>query len=55
MDFFALIAPVYDRLIPVVDLDLLRQHLKLPCNGLLVDLGGGTGAYPLISCRTSEV
>ncbi|MBC7187305.1 MAG: methyltransferase domain-containing protein [Calditrichaeota bacterium] len=43
MDFFSLLAPVYDRLIPVADLDALRAHLRLPCAGLLLDVGGGTG------------
>ncbi len=43
VDFFSFIAPVYDRLIPIADLGALRRHLRLPCDGLLLDLGGGTG------------
>ncbi|MCR4438240.1 MAG: methyltransferase domain-containing protein [bacterium] len=43
MDFFSIVAPVYDRLIPVADLEALRRHLRLPCAGLLLDVGGGTG------------
>ncbi|MGQ9852832.1 MAG: class I SAM-dependent methyltransferase [Candidatus Oleimicrobiaceae bacterium] len=43
MDFFSFIAPAYDWLIPIADLKTLRRHLKLPCDGLLLDLGGGTG------------
>ncbi|GAB4532263.1 MAG: hypothetical protein Fur0018_20770 [Anaerolineales bacterium] len=42
-DHFALLAPFYDRLIPLAHTDTLCQHLDLPSAGLLLDVGGGTG------------
>jgi demethylmenaquinone methyltransferase/2-methoxy-6-polyprenyl-1,4-benzoquinol methylase len=43
LDHFDLIASVYDRLIGPPDTGRLRQLLKLPTTGWLLDGGGGTG------------
>jgi ubiquinone/menaquinone biosynthesis C-methylase UbiE len=50
MDPFRFLAPFYDRLMGSPDLDHLRAHLKLPVDGWLLDVGGGTGraSLPLI-------
>jgi demethylmenaquinone methyltransferase/2-methoxy-6-polyprenyl-1,4-benzoquinol methylase len=42
-DHFNLIAPIYDRFIRKPDLERLRDLLKLPTNGRMLDAGGGTG------------
>ena len=42
-DHFDLIASVYDRLMGPPDINHLRNVLKLPINGWLLDGGGGTG------------
>lgn len=54
MDIFSLLAPVYDRLIPVADLETLRGLLGLPCRGALLDLGGGTGRISRHFCKEAE-
>ena len=33
----------YDRVIPPSDLNRLRERLRLPTTGRLLDAGGGTG------------
>lgn len=43
IDHFDLLARVYDRWAPPPDVDRLRELLRLPCDGLLLDAGGGTG------------
>ncbi len=43
LDHFDLIASIYDRLIGPPDTIRLRQLLKLPTTGWLLDGGGGTG------------
>jgi demethylmenaquinone methyltransferase/2-methoxy-6-polyprenyl-1,4-benzoquinol methylase len=43
LDHFDLIASIYDRLIGPPDTKRLRQLLKLPTDGWLLDGGGGTG------------
>ncbi|WP_376792292.1 class I SAM-dependent methyltransferase [Thermoflexus sp.] len=40
---FEKLAPWYDRLFRFVDLGPLSEHLGLPADGRLLDLGGGTG------------
>ncbi len=40
---FDFLARVYERLMPVADSDLFARLLNLPCTGLLLDAGGGTG------------
>lgn len=40
---FDLLAPLYDRLMPPPDPARLRALLRLPTDGWLLDIGGGTG------------
>jgi demethylmenaquinone methyltransferase/2-methoxy-6-polyprenyl-1,4-benzoquinol methylase len=49
MDHFRFLAPVYDRLMGAPDINHLRAHLRLPADGRLLDVGGGTGraSFPL--------
>jgi demethylmenaquinone methyltransferase/2-methoxy-6-polyprenyl-1,4-benzoquinol methylase len=41
--FFDVIAPLYDRLMGQPDAGPLAKALNLPSDGLLLDVGGGTG------------
>src|SRR5512147_2074711 len=43
IDHFGFLAPFYDRVIPPPDLNRLRERLRLPSTGRLLDAGGGTG------------
>ena len=43
LDHFDFVASVYDRLMGPPDINHLRNVLKLPTNGWLLDGGGGTG------------
>lgn len=43
IDHFGLIAPFYDRAIPLKHAERLIDLANLPVNGLLLDAGGGTG------------
>jgi ubiquinone/menaquinone biosynthesis C-methylase UbiE len=43
IDHFGFLAPIYDRVIPPSDLIRLRERLRLPTAGRLLDAGGGTG------------
>jgi SAM-dependent methyltransferase len=40
---FDILARVYERLMPTADASLFADLLALPCAGLLLDAGGGTG------------
>lgn len=42
-DHFDLLAPIYDRLIQPPDPDRLKELLRLPVKGNLLEVGGGTG------------
>ena len=42
-DHFDIIAPLYDRLIPLRKPEILIDLLELPVSGPLLDAGGGTG------------
>jgi ubiquinone/menaquinone biosynthesis C-methylase UbiE len=42
-DHFSFLAPIYDRVIPPSDPERLRERLRLPVAGRLLDAGGGTG------------
>jgi demethylmenaquinone methyltransferase/2-methoxy-6-polyprenyl-1,4-benzoquinol methylase len=42
-DHFDLVAPIYERVMGFMDPAPLREHLKLPVAGRLLDAGGGTG------------
>ncbi|MGD8653957.1 MAG: class I SAM-dependent methyltransferase, partial [Desulfobacterales bacterium] len=42
MDHFDFMAPFYDRLAAKPDMGHFQQLLKLPCDGRLLDAGGGT-------------
>lgn len=43
LDHFGLLAPFYDRFIPLDHAEALIAHLDLPADGPLLDVGGGTG------------
>lgn len=43
IDHFGILAPIYERVIPPPDLNRLRERLRLPVAGRLLDAGGGTG------------
>jgi demethylmenaquinone methyltransferase/2-methoxy-6-polyprenyl-1,4-benzoquinol methylase len=43
LDHFDLLAPIYDLVIPPPDPARLRQLLRLPTEGLMLEAGGGTG------------
>jgi demethylmenaquinone methyltransferase/2-methoxy-6-polyprenyl-1,4-benzoquinol methylase len=43
LDHFGVIAPFYDRLIPPRNPERMIKLLSLPTQGLLLDVGGGTG------------
>lgn len=43
IDHFDLLATIYDRIIGPPKTDVLRELLRLPINGRLLDCGGGTG------------
>jgi ubiquinone/menaquinone biosynthesis C-methylase UbiE len=43
IDHFGFLAPFYDRIIPPADVARLRERLRLPAAGRLLDAGGGTG------------
>lgn len=43
IDHFGLIAPFYDRAIPVRYADRIIQMCALPVEGVILDAGGGTG------------
>lgn len=42
-DHFAIVAPIYDRLIPPLSRQRLVGFLDMPAGGRLLDAGGGTG------------
>jgi ubiquinone/menaquinone biosynthesis C-methylase UbiE len=43
IDHFGILAPLYDRVFKQVDVEHWRNLLNLPGQGLLLDIGGGTG------------
>jgi demethylmenaquinone methyltransferase/2-methoxy-6-polyprenyl-1,4-benzoquinol methylase len=43
IDHFGFVAAVYDRLIGAPNLERMKRLLDLPCDGWLLDAGGGTG------------
>ncbi len=43
LDHFGLLAPFYEKLIPLQDDKPLWEYLQLPVDGPLLDAGGGTG------------
>ena len=42
-DHFDILAPIYDRAMPFSRLEPLLKLAALPCDGLFLDAGGGTG------------
>jgi demethylmenaquinone methyltransferase/2-methoxy-6-polyprenyl-1,4-benzoquinol methylase len=42
-DHFSFIAPIYERAIPLRDVNKIIRFLELPVQGALLDAGGGTG------------
>lgn len=50
-DHFSWLAPWYDRLASSPETNNWREVLNLPCDGILLDVGGGTGrlSHPLHS------
>jgi demethylmenaquinone methyltransferase/2-methoxy-6-polyprenyl-1,4-benzoquinol methylase len=51
-DHFDLIAPYYDRALPLGQMERLVELVGLPAEGVLLDVGGGTGrvAHALREC-----
>jgi ubiquinone/menaquinone biosynthesis C-methylase UbiE len=47
LDHFSLVSRYYDRLFPVQNAERLRELLRLPAPGPVLDLGGGTGQVSL--------
>ncbi len=43
LDHFSILAPFYERFIPLTRPDVFIHHLDLPVEGALLDAGGGTG------------
>lgn len=43
IDHFDFLAPIYDRVIPAPDPERLRDMLRLPTPGRVLEAGGGTG------------
>ncbi len=43
LDHFGLIAPFYDRVIPLRQANQIKEWLELPVAGIMLDVGGGTG------------
>ncbi len=43
MRYFDVLAPIYDWFMPGADPDLWIELLRLPADGPLIDVGGGTG------------
>lgn len=50
LDHFGILAPFYERVVPPPDASHLRDLLKLPTNGRLLDVGGGTGRVSAQLC-----
>jgi ubiquinone/menaquinone biosynthesis C-methylase UbiE len=43
LDHFSILAPFYERFIPLAQAEVYIQFLDLPVKGALLDAGGGTG------------
>jgi demethylmenaquinone methyltransferase/2-methoxy-6-polyprenyl-1,4-benzoquinol methylase len=43
LDHFGFVAPYYDKIFQVGDLGVLFELIDLPNNGVILDVGGGTG------------
>jgi ubiquinone/menaquinone biosynthesis C-methylase UbiE len=43
LDHFSILAPYYERFIPLTQPEVFFQYLDLPVKGALLDAGGGTG------------
>jgi ubiquinone/menaquinone biosynthesis C-methylase UbiE len=43
LDHFSILAPFYERVIPLSQADIFVRFLDLPVKGALLDAGGGTG------------
>lgn len=62
-DHFSIIAPIYERLIPPPDPELLRKMVQLTPDSIVLDAAGGTGRVSvlyaaevqrIVVCDTSE-
>ena len=42
-DHFAVVAPFYDKIIRLLNVEKLKELMNLPIHGRLLDAGGGTG------------
>jgi demethylmenaquinone methyltransferase/2-methoxy-6-polyprenyl-1,4-benzoquinol methylase len=42
-DHFAFVAPIYDKVIRLLNVKKLKELMRLPVHGRLLDAGGGTG------------
>src|SRR5512137_1167085 len=45
---FDFLAPIYDRVLAPPEAAPLRQRLRLPARGCLLDVGGGTGRVAVV-------
>ena len=43
LDHFGILAPIYDRAIPLREAEKFIEKVGLPVNGTILDAGGGTG------------
>lgn len=43
LDHFGILAPIYDRAIPLREAEKFIEKIGLPVNGTILDAGGGTG------------
>jgi ubiquinone/menaquinone biosynthesis C-methylase UbiE len=57
LDHFSILAPYYERFIPLNRPDVFLQYLDLPVKGALLDAGGGTGrvSQTLLGCASQVV
>ena len=49
-DHFDFIAPFYERVIPLTEVEGLLEVVRLPVDGTLLDAGGGTGRVAAALC-----
>jgi ubiquinone/menaquinone biosynthesis C-methylase UbiE len=54
LDHFSILAPYYERFIPLTRPDEFFQYLDLPVKGALLDAGGGTGRVSRVLCGSAS-
>ena len=56
LEHFGFLAPIYDRVITAVQPERLRTLLRLPADGQLLDVGGGTGRVAqMLSAHVGQI